>query len=209
MPKKKSAVPVNWSMQTTQDGTELTFAIRGGPYYIFTILVGAACVLFFGYWLFIFTKGWVIDGEEILIGGVFFYLVMLGGFVFGVYTLDRMFIAASHYLLGANHFAATYSSLLKRSRTEIERRQITEVLRLYTPPKDAGLDGSYRIIIVYRKPNMERGEFALEDYSKAAAEWAGPLIAQWADVKIKRDFSGGYEEADADEDAPDRVKEDK
>jgi hypothetical protein len=194
-------------MRETKDGTELTFAIRRGQYYIFTILVGVACLLFFGYWLVVFTKGWIIDREEILIGGVIFYLVMLGGFLFGVYTLDRMLHASSRYVLGENRFIASYNSLFKRSRTEIDRKLIVEVLRLYTPPKNPKLDGRYQIVVAYRQPNAQRGEFALEDYSEEAAAWAGPLIAQWADVKMKRDYAPGFEEADADEDAPDHVRE--
>lgn len=130
-------------------------------------------------------------------------LVILGGVAFGVRVPDRMLFATTRYRLGEYRLFATVNSLFKRSSIEIARRQILQILRLYTPPETVKDEGTYRTIVIYRMPNAGRGELASEGITEQEAERIGPMIAEWANVPMRRDFAAGYEEALLDENAPD------
>ncbi|TWO70796.1 hypothetical protein FN976_14730 [Caenimonas sedimenti] len=179
-------------------GTQLTFAVRGGAKQWALVALGSALVcggLYGIYWLF--------EGSgELTVAGYIFLLVPAAVAVFGVYVLDIALMARTTYVLGARTLTHARESLFQRKRTEIARDTVTAITQQYSPPGDshpAGHPGDWTTFVVYTLPGERKvRELAIDGLnSQAEARWLGPLLAKWAEVKMKRGFGPAFEEADA------------
>ena len=181
-----TAVPLNWKRDVVGAETVLTFAARGGKGYLPSLLLGTACVLFFGYGAASFLKGWLINREEVLPAGVILFLILLGGFIFGLYVFDRLFYAATEYRMSTDQLRIVVKSFFNFSRKQIKHAEIAYVLQLSTPPKVRGMDDTWRTLIFYGEKSHPKS-IALEGSTSAECEWLAPILAQWAGVPCQRD----------------------
>lgn len=201
MPARKlwviSEPPQFWSMEPDgSGGVRLGFAVRGGLLHTGLVVVSLAFVLG-GLW----GMYWLVDGGGLTIAGWVFLVLVPGGAVLcGVYGLDRMLWAQTEYVLGHDALNAYRRSVWGAQSTAIARQQIAAIAQYYTPPGDSeaqGSEGTWVTCVVWCGPSGDTHEFVLEGLNTVTEKrWLGPLLAEWAQVPLKRGFSGGLEEAD-------------
>ena len=190
--------PRYWTRRISPAGPELVFAVRGGKGYYLVWALGLGCLAVFGYGAWYILEGWLIDPSGIMVGGVFFLVIMLGGMAFGLYTVSRL-LGSTIYLLAPDRMRVTSGFPRSRVTFEVERARIRGILQNYTPPKDAGLDGTWRILLSYADPKGKTRDFSFEGWTAEEAHWLAPIVSEWANVPLKSDMSAEFDEAPEEE----------
>ncbi len=184
-------------------GIRLCFAIRSGGWNAALVAAGAAIVLT-GLW----GMHWLTDGGGLTVAGwVFLFLVPGGAVLFGVHVLGRMLWAQTEYVLSRDALTENRRSVWGSRSTTIARQRIAAITQNYTPPRKSephGSDGTWVTFIDWSEPGARQHDLALDGLGTVAEkQWLGPLLAEWAQVPLKRGFSDGFEEADPAELPPD------
>ena len=170
----------NWRLPHDNE-SEIIYQIRDRRSRLGLGLMGGALLMFFGYWVIACLQSWFVGGEEVLVGGVVIFGVMLAGAAFGVYVLGRLG-ASTRYLFEPERLRAEHSFLGKEKVQEVERARVKEVIKAYTPPKQAGLDGVYATLLLYEGRFGKTQTLAFEGSSQAEQEWLSGLVSAWAKV---------------------------
>ena len=179
------------------EGTQLTYAMRGARQWVAAAIGGAFLCggLYAIYWLL------ALGGGELTIAGYIFLLVPGGAAAFGVYALDIGLTARTTYVLGARTLTHARESVFQRKRDEIARGTVTHISQQYSPPGEdapSGDPGNWTTFVNYKLPGEKKERDLPIDglSSEAEARWLGPLLAEWAGVKLKRGHGPAFEEAD-------------
>ncbi len=89
------------------------------------------------------------------------------------------------------------TSLLGRLKEEsIERGRIKEIVKTYTPPKSAGLEGSYATLMIYDTPLGQRRTLAFEGWREAEQAWLSTLLCTWAKVPCRSENTATGQEGE-------------
>lgn len=139
------------------------------------------------YGVFVFLKGWFVEHEEILAGGVVLFLIACGGVYLGVHFLRHLFRRVV-YTLGHGQLKATTVKWGSSQAKNIEKALIKEVIRLYTPPgksAPSNSPGQWSTCLVYNDMSGSRKEFFLEGMDKEESDYLVSLLSQWAGVKCR------------------------
>jgi hypothetical protein len=148
-----------------------------------------ALVAICGYGSAVFLLGW-LGGEEILVGGVVVFVLLLAGLTAGIYLISAMFRTTT-YVLGADSLSITTSQpVVGKSIDEIARSTIREVVRLYSPPAEDSRRDTWRTLLtVGNSTEEETRTIALEGDTEDESVWLAPLIAGWAKVHVRVESS--------------------
>jgi hypothetical protein len=177
-------LPPEWSAATTPFGKEFTFhagmAKAARPAFVIGVVIIALCL----YWDWLFIENWVFDKAEILPAGVVLFLVILGGAAFGVYCIRRVF-SSTKYLLGSDSFTVTKKAFSKESVEKFQKAQITGINLLYTPPKEAPLEGTWAVVLDIR--DLQGGKarsLALEGYGEKETKIISDALSTWTGIRV-------------------------
>jgi hypothetical protein len=193
-----SKEPQNWTKRLSPAGPELVFAIRGGKGYYLTWAIGVGCLAAFGYGALYVLQGWLSDPLGNLLGGGFFFLIMAAGVAFGLYVVFRL-LGSTTYLLAPDAMRVTSGFLRPRVKFEVERSHIRGVEQNYTPPKEAAVDGTWKVLLSYADLKGKTREFSFEGWTAEEARWLAPIVSEWANVRFKSEMSAEFEEASDEE----------
>jgi hypothetical protein len=172
-------------VRETAYGREIRCARRAGEGRLAAWLFIFALVAICGYGAAVFLLGW-LGGEEILIGGVVLFVLLMGGLIAGLYLISAMFRTTT-YLLGAESLSITTAQpVIGESTEQIQRSTIREIVRLYSPPEEGSRRDTWRTLLAVRdSTGQENGTIALEGDLEDESVWLAPLIAQWAKVQVR------------------------
>ena len=173
----------NWSLPRG-NLSELVFRIREGRALAASWLFAGGILLFFGYGVLSFLRGWVIDHEEVLAGGVVLFFLMLGGLAGGIYLIGRI-TAETHYLFSTDELRVNTLFLGRSTEQIIERGQVTELVKAYTPPKAAGDSGIYSTLVIYQTSCGRQKTLALEGWQEDEQQWLSALLSAWAKLPCR------------------------
>ncbi|QEA11572.1 hypothetical protein [Comamonas flocculans] len=194
-------LPEFWRSETTASGSErLIYAVRGGRAFLPLLVLGAG-LIGAGVWG-AGALGW---GADLTVAGWVLFIVAPGGAVLaGVYVLDVLFWRQHSYTFDASMLRVAERSLFFRRESEIARSLVRGVELAYTPPREdaaTGDPGRWATLLEYQRPDGESATLALTGMgSEEEAHWLGPLLADWAQVKLARGFGAAVaDEADPEE----------
>ncbi len=176
----------DWRISETPLGKEITFApSRSGRAYL--VPLAAALVLsgLCGYGIFVFVNGW-FSGEEILAGGLVVVLILTGGLLFAWRCL-RLALRTERYILQSGCLRALSCKPGSSTEQIIEKQAVTEIVQLYTPPRETGQSGTWRTCLAYSGLNGKRNEFFFEGDSKEISDQLCALLGAWAGAPVRQE----------------------
>ncbi len=181
----EDSAPRNWSLRETGSGREIRCARRSGEgrfaAWLFILALVAAC----GYGAAVFALGWA-TGEEVLVGGVVLFLLLLAGLLAGLYLISAMFRTTTYVLRAESMSITTAQPVVGESTDDVQRSAIREVVRLYGPPERRSRRDIWRTLLMVCDWNgQETGTIALEGETEGESAWLAPLIAKWAQVPVR------------------------
>lgn len=180
-----------WTISQTPVGLELQYRnwkSRGSHFALFPLSIWFTFCLW-GIWGFL--KNWIIDRAEILPAGVVLFLLLLGGFWLGIVLTGNFYERCVYLLSSATFKLQKYRIDRSTKEYTIEKSSIKNVYRLYTPSKDAGINGTWRTVIGYSDRDGKNKEIALAGHSEEEAEFLGKLFAEWSGLKVKKENTNG------------------
>ena len=193
-------LPCYWSQSMGgEGGTLLTYAVRGGRRQsavkalgVLLVLAGAWAI----YWL-------LSGGDDLTLAGAVLLIVPAGVTLLGVHCLDITLRAHTEILIGRHSLSIRRHALFGASVTDIPRRDIVEIAQQYSPPAtNAGLisPGEWVTIVAFQQTTGGQAtEQAIDGlHTSEEARWLGPLLANWAEVPLRRGFGAGLEEAEGE-----------
>ncbi len=184
--------PPHWTVRETAAGREIRCARRAGEGRLAAWLFIGALVAICGYGTAVFVLGW-LAGEEILVGGVVVFALLLGGLFAGLYLISAMFRTTTYRLGGESLSITAAQPVIGESTDEIARSNIREVIRVCRSPRQGSRRDAWRTLLVVRNApraagdsgDAESGAIALEGDTPDESAWLAALIAEWANVRVR------------------------
>jgi hypothetical protein len=177
----------HWQESQTPLGKEVSYLPRRGSGFILALFFSDIVLTLSLYGAFVFLKGWFMDHEDILAGGVVLFMISCGVVYLGAHFLRHLFRRVV-YTLGHGQLKATTVKWGSSQDKIVEKALIKEVIQLYTPPgpsSPARSQGSWRTCLVSHDMSGSRKEFFLEGMDKEESDYLASLFSQWAGVKCR------------------------
>ncbi|MCB0337984.1 MAG: hypothetical protein KDD53_00200 [Bdellovibrionales bacterium] len=186
-------LPSGWTFYDKGGSRDLTYkAWRSGKGFYLALLCVCITFAFCFQQVFFFFKNWFIEKAEILPAGVILVLILLGILALCAMGLNHLFRSVSYrYSSGGSTLEIQRTSPLKKAspKVRIDRGNVLKVVKVYTPPKNSSLPGTWKTAIVYSDKSGKPRYFFLEGDSEAESNFLSHEISQWASVEITEENS--------------------
>lgn len=176
----------HWRVSETPRGVELCYRPRDGegfvPALVACLIFGAICI----YGAAVFLRAWLLDGEEILVGGMVLFLLLVGG-VYLAYCGVRHLYRTTTYILGGSSLRLTHSRWGRAAEEVIDRGFLRGIQQVHTPGEDRAQPDVWRTAITYGTPTGGEKRLYFEGSTEEECRELSQLLADWAKLKIVKE----------------------
>ena len=175
----------DWFIRNSHAGKEIIFKpSRSGPTFLVPLIASLLTAVFCLYGIYYIASSWFM-GEEVLVGGVVVVAVLIGGLFLSRFWYRHAF-RVKRYVLGSSRLELHSDLDGIVAEVIIDKDRVTEVLQLYTPPKENGESGTWRTCVVSGSDlEGKHNELFFEGNSEAVSNWLSTTLSEWAGVSAR------------------------